>query len=85
MGQLWWTAPSIFHVMGRGPVRLIKFSSGVPRPGPSIFHVMGRGPAQSIAFSKIHGSARPGPSDFQVCRPGPAHDIGGEARDTRAL
>ena len=39
MGRLWWTSPSIFHGMGRGPARPIKIFIwwAAARPGPSFF------------------------------------------------
>ena len=60
---------------GYGSVRTLqnttlKFSSDGSRPGPAHQLFRGRGPAQPIVFSKLRG---------------PAHDIGGEARETRAL
>ena len=77
MGRRWWTDPSLFRMMGRGPARPILFFIwwAAARPGPSDFEMMGRGPARSITFSIFRCPARPGPSTFQNSRPDPARPV----------
>ena len=81
MGRRWWAAPSIHHMVGRGPARPIKFFIwwAAARPGPSNLRGWAAARPSPSRFKKFTARARPAHQCFKQSRPGPAHDIGNQA------
>ena len=89
MGRRWWgglglgrrPGPSVFRVMGHGPVQHIYFSKDGPRPGQA--HRIFRRQAAALPPHRI--SFFPGPAHGVRDFSGLARDIRREVHETRAL